>query len=125
MRPSAVVAQNSLHFTPRDSPTRESFGNYNLIKRVKLDFTDVVVSKWKSSVTGLTVIHLDYEGKFLLCPLLTFLLDISFAAPIVDGYFVVPTESTLLIYFQLLSLKLLQFSTIQAALTHSNSTHNF
>src|SRR6266704_5726292 len=43
----------------------ESFGNYDLIKRVKLDFTDVVISKWKSRVTGLTVIHLDYEG--LLC----------------------------------------------------------
>ena len=40
----------------------ESFGNYDLIKRIKLDFTDVVVAKWKSRVTGLTVIHLDYEG---------------------------------------------------------------
>ena len=49
--------------------TTESFGNYNLIKRVKLDFADVVVSKWNSSVTGLTVIHLDYDGSFLLCPL--------------------------------------------------------
>ncbi|KAF9569657.1 hypothetical protein CPC08DRAFT_731821 [Agrocybe pediades] len=54
--------------------TTETFGNYDLIKRVKLDFTDVVVSKWKSRETGLTVIHLDYE------------------APIVNGYFVVPTE---------------------------------
>ncbi|PPQ88654.1 hypothetical protein CVT25_010230 [Psilocybe cyanescens] len=52
----------------------ETFGNYDLVKRVKLDFTDVVVSKWKSRETGLTVIHLDYE------------------APIVNGYFVVPTE---------------------------------
>src|SRR5260221_12627180 len=104
--------------------TGESFGNYDLIKRVKLDFTDVVVSKWKSRVTGLTVIHLDYEGDFLLCPLLTFLLDISFSAPIVNGYFVVPTESTLIIHSsQLLSLKLLQVSMILAALTHSNSTH--
>jgi hypothetical protein len=51
----------------------ESFGDYNLIKRFKLDFTDVVVSKWKSSVTGLTVIHLDYEGIILLCPLSKFL----------------------------------------------------
>lgn len=41
----------------------ETFGNYDLVKRVKLDFTDVVVSKWKSRETGLTVIHLDYEGK--------------------------------------------------------------
>ena len=45
------------------SQSTESFGNYQLIKRVKLDFTDVVVSKWKSDVTGLTVIHLDYEGS--------------------------------------------------------------
>jgi hypothetical protein len=51
----------------------ESFGNYKLLKRVKLDFTDVVVSKWKSSLTGLTVIHLDYEGTVLLCPLSEFL----------------------------------------------------
>jgi len=40
----------------------EAFGNFDLVKRVKLDFTDVVVSKWRSNVTGLTVIHLDYEG---------------------------------------------------------------
>ncbi|KAF8807490.1 hypothetical protein BYT27DRAFT_7189561 [Phlegmacium glaucopus] len=52
----------------------ESFGNYDLVKRLKLDFTDVVVSKWKSRSTGLTIIHLDYE------------------APIVSGYFVVATE---------------------------------
>ncbi|EDR15625.1 uncharacterized protein LACBIDRAFT_300739 [Laccaria bicolor S238N-H82] len=52
----------------------ERFGNFDLIKKVELDFTDVVVSKWKSRVTGLNVIHLDYE------------------APIVNGYFVVPTE---------------------------------
>ncbi|KAG6829386.1 hypothetical protein H0H92_004654 [Tricholoma furcatifolium] len=37
-----------------------SYGNFDLVKRVKLDFTDVVVSKWRT--------------------------------PIVNGYFVVPTE---------------------------------
>lgn len=42
----------------------ESFGNYDLIKRVKLDFTDVTISKWQSRITGLTVIHLDYEGTW-------------------------------------------------------------
>ncbi|KAF9473122.1 hypothetical protein BDN70DRAFT_886165 [Pholiota conissans] len=52
----------------------EKYQNFDLIKRVKLDFTDVVVSKWKSRITGLTIIHLDYE------------------APIVNGYFVVGTE---------------------------------
>jgi hypothetical protein len=44
----------------------ESFGNYELIKRVKLDFTNVVVSKWKSTVTGLTVVHIDYDGMVLV-----------------------------------------------------------
>ena len=42
--------------------TPETFGNFDLVKKFKLDFTDVVVSKWKSRSTGLTVIHLDYEG---------------------------------------------------------------
>lgn len=42
----------------------ERFGNFDLIRKVELDFTDVVVSKWKSRVTGLNVIHLDYEGVF-------------------------------------------------------------
>jgi hypothetical protein len=42
----------------------ERFGNFDLIKKVELDFTDVIVSKWKSRVTGLNVIHLDYEGVF-------------------------------------------------------------
>ena len=40
----------------------ETFGNYDLVKKFKLEFTDVVVSKWKSRSTGLTVIHLDYDG---------------------------------------------------------------
>ncbi|KAG5654102.1 hypothetical protein H0H81_007516 [Sphagnurus paluster] len=52
----------------------ESYGNFDLIKRVKLDFTDVVVSKWRSRISGLSVVHLDYE------------------APIINGYFVVATE---------------------------------
>lgn len=59
--------------TPASS-SRETFGNFDLIRRVKLDFTDVTVSSWRSRVTGLNVVHLDYE------------------APIVNGYFVVATE---------------------------------
>jgi len=51
----------------------ESFGNYDLIKRFKLDSTDMVVSKWKSSVTGLTVIHLDYQGIVLLLSSIEFI----------------------------------------------------
>lgn len=45
-----------------------AFGNFDLVKRVKLDYTDVVVSKWQSRVTGLTVVHLDYEGIRFLIP---------------------------------------------------------
>ncbi|KAI6153510.1 Metalloenzyme, LuxS/M16 peptidase-like protein [Pisolithus tinctorius] len=51
-----------------------SFGNFDLIKRVELRDNDIVVSKWQSRVTGLTVVHLDHE------------------APLVNGYFVVATE---------------------------------
>jgi hypothetical protein len=40
----------------------KAYGNFDLVKRVKLDYTDVVVSRWQSRVTGLTVVHLDYEG---------------------------------------------------------------
>lgn len=40
-----------------------SYGNFDLVKKIKLDFTEVEVSKWRSNVTGLTVVHIDYEGK--------------------------------------------------------------
>lgn len=52
----------------------EKFGNFDLVRRFKLDFTDVTISKWRSRITGLSVVHLDYE------------------APIVNGYFVFATE---------------------------------
>ena len=40
----------------------ETHGNFDLIKRFKLDFADIYVSKWKSRASGLSVVHLDYEG---------------------------------------------------------------
>lgn len=43
----------------------EQFGNFDLIRRVKVEYTDVVISKWKSRETGLSVVHLDYEGVAL------------------------------------------------------------
>ncbi|THH28068.1 hypothetical protein EUX98_g6115 [Antrodiella citrinella] len=52
----------------------DKFGNFDLVTRFKLDFADIHVSKWRSRVSGLTVVHLDYD------------------APIVNGYFVVGTE---------------------------------
>ncbi len=41
----------------------ESFGDFDLINRVKLGFSEVTVSSWRSRVTGLNVVHLDYEGE--------------------------------------------------------------
>ncbi|KAH9858191.1 Metalloenzyme, LuxS/M16 peptidase-like protein [Lenzites betulinus] len=49
-------------------------GNFDLVKKFKLDFADIHVSKWKSRSSGLSVVHLDYD------------------APLVNGYFVVATE---------------------------------
>ncbi|RDB28821.1 hypothetical protein Hypma_015435 [Hypsizygus marmoreus] len=69
----STVSQ-SLPEPPVMAEIPEKYGNFDLVKRVKLDFTDVVVSKWRSRITGLSVVHLDYE------------------APIVNGYFVVATE---------------------------------
>ena len=39
-----------------------SIGSYDLKARVKLNYTDVTVSKWQSRDSGLTVVHLDYDG---------------------------------------------------------------
>ncbi|PCH33772.1 hypothetical protein WOLCODRAFT_61455 [Wolfiporia cocos MD-104 SS10] len=54
--------------------TTESFGNFDLVKRIKLGFADITVSKWNSRISGLSVVHLDYD------------------APLVNGYFVIATE---------------------------------
>lgn len=47
------------------STPSETYGNFDLVTKTKLDFTDVLVSKYRSRVTGLSVIHLDYEGVYL------------------------------------------------------------
>jgi hypothetical protein len=39
-----------------------TYRNFDLVRKFKLDFTDVEVSKWRSRVTGLSVVHLDYDG---------------------------------------------------------------
>ncbi len=40
----------------------EVHGNFDLIKHFKLDFADIHVSKWKSRTSGLSVVHLEYDG---------------------------------------------------------------
>lgn len=46
----------------RDMSQLLKFGNFDLVKQHKLGFTDALVSKWRSRVSGLNVIHIDYEG---------------------------------------------------------------
>jgi len=47
---------------PSSSASPESYGNFDLIERVKLGGFDITVSSWRSRTTGLKVVHLDYEG---------------------------------------------------------------
>ncbi|KAF8560437.1 hypothetical protein OG21DRAFT_1531918 [Imleria badia] len=60
--------------SPISNDPFSSFGNFDLVQHFQLDYTDVVVSKWRSRASGLTLVHLDYE------------------APLINGYFVVATE---------------------------------
>ena len=56
------MASQQNGFLSNGSP--QSYGNFDLVKDVKLKFTDVQVSKWKSRETGLSVVHIDYEGAY-------------------------------------------------------------
>ena len=40
----------------------QTYGNFDLVTQTKLDYTNLEVQKWRSRVTGLSVVHLDYEG---------------------------------------------------------------
>lgn len=51
---------NGVPLATTDHP--QTYGSFDLVKRVKLDFTDVEISKWRSRKTGLSVVHLDYDG---------------------------------------------------------------
>jgi hypothetical protein len=74
-----------------------SHGNFDLVQRFNIDNTDVNVSKWRSRETGLSIVHLDYEGIRYSCTRLGDLLTIPSSAPLVNGYFVVATESAYLL----------------------------
>src|ERR1700722_5230651 len=41
----------------------QSYGNFDLVRSFKIDYADVTVSKWRSRVTGLSIVHLDYKGE--------------------------------------------------------------
>ena len=42
-----------------------TFGDFALVNRVKPGFSEITVSSWRSRVTGLNVLHLDYEGEHI------------------------------------------------------------
>lgn len=64
--PALSLSTRSMMSSAHQDPELGStLGPFDLKHRVKLDYTDVVVSKWQSRESGLTVVHLDYDG--MLC----------------------------------------------------------
>lgn len=57
------MTTTSQSFSSPNLPSK--FGNFDLIRTEKLGLADIVVSKYRSRETGLTVVHLDYEGMRL------------------------------------------------------------
>jgi hypothetical protein len=75
--PTSNTKQESM----RETLEVDSIGNFELLKRITLNYTDVTITKWRSKETGLKVVHVDYEG------------------PIINGYFAVATESMHFVMF--------------------------
>lgn len=49
---------------PSEISKLDEVGSFRLLKRITLDYTDTIITKWQSQDTGLRVVHVDYEGKF-------------------------------------------------------------
>jgi hypothetical protein len=58
----SMTATSPQSFSSPDLPNK--FGNFDLIRTEKLGLADIVLSKYRSRETGLTVVHLDYEGTW-------------------------------------------------------------
>ncbi|GJJ09486.1 hypothetical protein Clacol_003709 [Clathrus columnatus] len=43
-----------------------SFGNFDLLRKHPLKIRDITMYKWRSRITGLNVLHLDYQGECLV-----------------------------------------------------------
>jgi hypothetical protein len=82
----------------------DSIGNFELLKRINLNYTDVTITKWRSKDTGLKVVHVDYEG------------------PIINGYFAVATESMSFSFFRLSVPEPAQYLTTVVAPIPSNTS---
>lgn len=47
---------------PLDTP-KKSLHNFDLLNQVKVKYAELVVSKWRSRISGLTLVHVDYQGN--------------------------------------------------------------
>ncbi|CAG8642168.1 2676_t:CDS:2, partial [Acaulospora colombiana] len=74
--PSAPPTPESNDIVTQLGEDVDTIGNFRLTQKIKLNYTDVTITKWQSQQTGLRVVHVDYEG------------------PIINGYFAVATEIT-------------------------------
>jgi len=62
----SMTATSPQSFPSPNLPNK--FGNFDLIRTEKLGLADIAVSKYQSRETGLTVVHLDYEGTWSTYP---------------------------------------------------------
>ena len=63
----AYFSRNMISSSPKvdehsDTSELDRIGNFRLLKRIQLNYTDAVITKWQSQETGLRVVHVDYEG---------------------------------------------------------------
>lgn len=42
----------------------EPIEDFELLEQIRLKSAEIVVTKWRNTLSGLTVVHLDYEGMF-------------------------------------------------------------
>lgn len=65
------IAVNHPHLpipmSPRSTVNLTSYGNFDLVKRFRVELADVEITKWRSRITGLSVVHVDYEGLYPAC----------------------------------------------------------
>lgn len=43
---------------------QQTYKNFDLVTTFKTPFADINVSKWRSRVSGLSVVHLEYDGEY-------------------------------------------------------------
>ena len=57
-------AFEAISHSPAHTQMDNGFGNFDRLTKFQVQSTNTVISKWRSRQTGLSVVHLDYEGRF-------------------------------------------------------------